>query len=581
MWSRRDPASLLQSWKRARPLHSLSRQHSTGHNQVASRLARLDRGRYNSSRNMFPFKIFTYPTIWQSNPGWTDDYGAANWRTFYVWTGMAVAWLNVSAYPVTGSAPYFFTPQLVYAARTCGFNSNAYPIIGEDYNEYYSAITLGNYLDADSGDAFSPAYSELAFTAPPSSFAVFWIQWDTEMGDDDYYYTNLNENLYGSYPVLHFGGYSATTSDYFGDANADNWAYLTAGLPPQLLPYYTGLDEASDGNPTEGIIMVGSMQIGAQGSNADTGNDGQIQIFQSLFDDLPFPQSRNKFRGSYGDSDIYYPGEIVVDSGAEYINATDYAIEGLQPSANLSSSPLTDLPEYSTLKNLFMPIGGGSGSAVQTVIVTAVGENTLTCGGQVISLAFTAGTGSTSGTHALAFSGGGGSGATGTVTVTSGAISGTALTFGGSGYTSAPTVTFTGIGTGTITATVSPQLTVALPPLFQANSYNGKTVVLPNGSHTYSYYSPGLRTDTVTLPDSTSPALGSAIWPPYLASTLAGTPAGWNTIIVCTPSGGTGVEDVTLMDITPGRAWVTSEPACFGGTAAYQLVASAATITDL
>lgn len=68
--------------------------------------------------------------------------------------------------------------------------------------------------------------------------------------------------------------------------------------------------------------------------------------------------------------------------------------------------------------------------------------------GSVASLALTSGgTGYTTGTQALIFTGGGGSGATGTATVDGGGVvTAVALTSGGSGYTSAPVVS---VATGT------------------------------------------------------------------------------------------------------------------------------------
>ena len=68
-----------------------------------------------------------------------------------------------------------------------------------------------------------------------------------------------------------------------------------------------------------------------------------------------------------------------------------------------------------------------------------------------------AGTGYTNGTgYALTFTGGGGTGAAGTFDVVNGAVTNLILTNQGSGYTSAPTITFTTAGAGTgATATAS------------------------------------------------------------------------------------------------------------------------------
>ncbi|WP_256672229.1 phage tail tube protein [Pseudomonas sp. ANT_J12] len=53
----------------------------------------------------------------------------------------------------------------------------------------------------------------------------------------------------------------------------------------------------------------------------------------------------------------------------------------------------------------------------------------------------------------VAFTGGGGTGAAGTATVSGGAVTGVTITNPGTGYTSPPTVAFTGAGTGATATT--------------------------------------------------------------------------------------------------------------------------------
>ena len=175
--SPRNPHSQNLLWRRQLPLHGLQRQHQTNLGQLAARQARLDKGRPQSSKTMFPFRIFTLPAQYQASPGWTDEFGAAQWRSFCVYTGTATAWKAVEGYDPSGATPWFFTPQQACVAYTAGWNNLLPPmIVNENYNEMYSTINLGNYLDA--GD-FEPAYQEVVFTAPPNSIAVFWITWDT------------------------------------------------------------------------------------------------------------------------------------------------------------------------------------------------------------------------------------------------------------------------------------------------------------------------------------------------------------------------------------------------------------------
>ena len=78
-------------------------------------------------------------------------------------------------------------------------------------------------------------------------------------------------------------------------------------------------------------------------------------------------------------------------------------------------------------------------------------------GGYVASIAVTAGGSGYTSAPTVSFSGGGGSGATATATVSGGAVTGITITSPGSGYTSAPSVSFSGgSGSGaTATATIA------------------------------------------------------------------------------------------------------------------------------
>jgi hypothetical protein len=80
--------------------------------------------------------------------------------------------------------------------------------------------------------------------------------------------------------------------------------------------------------------------------------------------------------------------------------------------------------------------------------------------GRVTAVTVSAGGSGYTSAPTVGFSGGGGTGATGTATVSGGEVTAVTITAAGSGYTSAPAVTFTGGGgTGaTATATVSPDM---------------------------------------------------------------------------------------------------------------------------
>ena len=60
-----------------------------------------------------------------------------------------------------------------------------------------------------------------------------------------------------------------------------------------------------------------------------------------------------------------------------------------------------------------------------------------------------AGSGYTHGTYPISISGGGGSGCTGTFTISSGGLASITIVDAGTGYTSAPTLSFDGAGPGT------------------------------------------------------------------------------------------------------------------------------------
>lgn len=89
---------------------------------------------------------------------------------------------------------------------------------------------------------------------------------------------------------------------------------------------------------------------------------------------------------------------------------------------------------------------------------------TVASGGSLDAVVVSAGgTGYTT-APTVAFTGGGGTGAAGTATVSGGAVTGVTITNPGTGYTSAPAVAFTGAGTGaTASATVASGDSFALP----------------------------------------------------------------------------------------------------------------------
>jgi hypothetical protein len=93
-------------------------------------------------------------------------------------------------------------------------------------------------------------------------------------------------------------------------------------------------------------------------------------------------------------------------------------------------------------------------------LVPAAWDNTSEVVGSVI---ITAGGSGYTTAPTVTFSGGGGTGATGTATVANGAVTGVTITNPGSGYTSTPTIAFSGAGTGAAgTVNLSSELNIIL-----------------------------------------------------------------------------------------------------------------------
>jgi hypothetical protein len=243
--------------------------------------------------------------------------------------------------------------------------------------------------------------------------------------------------------------------------------------------------------------------------------------------------------------------------------------------------------------------GGGGAPYLQQYYVIEVEDNYLVCGqltgpaSPITGLQLTGvGSGFTAGTHALTFTGGGGTGATGTYTaaVVGGSTVVTALTItdGGTGYTSNPTVGFSGGGSGATAFALIGTYYVALPLVFQRRAYDGATIFLPDGQHTFAYQSGGYRTDTTPNPAGGSPIdADSFIWPPYLATSGA-TPQYWSLIEAYEPEGGTGLsvddDPVIYQAIGGGRMWMNVNQICYatpdGNVAAYMMAPSNPSATE-
>ena len=176
-----------------------------------------------------------------------------------------------------------------------------------------------------------------------------------------------------------------------------------------------------------------------------------------------------------------------------------------------------------------LPTGQAFAYAGSNTFSAAVSSATVTAGG----------TGYTS-APTVTISGGGGTGATATAAVSSGAVSSITITAGGSGYTSAPTVTIAGLGTG---ATATANLAVAIAPSQLINSLANSIQTCVNstgGAATdtstqcgklFSYTTPPqTSTTTPAAPTNTLQAvINMAKYPENNASSIYSLPSGFTT----------------------------------------------------
>ena len=105
-----------------------------------------------------------------------------------------------------------------------------------------------------------------------------------------------------------------------------------------------------------------------------------------------------------------------------------------------SGAVITPIIGSGVITSLFITNAGSGYSNTPTITITS---------GITGATSLLGGSGYTNGTYPLEVSGGGGSGCTGTFTISSGGLSAITITNAGTGYTSAPTLSFPGAGSGT------------------------------------------------------------------------------------------------------------------------------------
>jgi len=120
----------------------------------------------------------------------------------------------------------------------------------------------------------------------------------------------------------------------------------------------------------------------------------------------------------------------------------------------------------------------GCNRILQTPGYLSIGVETYAFGSVTGFLVTAGGSGYTS-APTVSFTGGGGSGATATATVSGGAVTAVTVTAGGSGYTSAPTVSFAGGGGSSAAATASILLSKTIDLLNVTLYWGASRIVLP------------------------------------------------------------------------------------------------------
>ena len=155
----------------------------------------------------------------------------------------------------------------------------------------------------------------------------------------------------------------------------------------------------------------------------------------------------------------------------------------------------------------------------------------------------------------------GGTQATATAVLTGTALTSVTVTSQGSGYVSAPAVTFTPNNFNATAVAAVGEIPVAKPPLLRCSPYrsssNGLSRVQPNGTHQYQYVGADVRTDSTEAPGFTGVlTVNSAIMNGYLAGDI---------IFACQPTGGTGAMTGWFTITSGGSGYTTAPAVTFSG----------------
>jgi hypothetical protein len=166
---------------------------------------------------------------------------------------------------------------------------------------------------------------------------------------------------------------------------------------------------------------------------------GQVTVFQNLSTEGTIT---NAIAGAN-------PGTTTITTNNTLQNGDSVFIYGVQGDSSANGF-FTISNVTATSFDIPVSLGGTYASGgIWTTIFLNNGSGTVTgatSGSQVSGVNVTNGGAGYSTPPTVTFTGGGGSGATGTATISGGVVTGVIITNGGTGYTSSPTVTFTGGG---------------------------------------------------------------------------------------------------------------------------------------
>ena len=228
------------------------------------------------------------------------------------------------------------------------------------------------------------------------------------------------------------------------------------GVAPSLYSVGTGLPTTTATNTLLAGLPTGSSSTNNGFVFFDTDGNGTPDLLYIL-------DGLNLRKYTYSSTAFsYISGFTITNAGSGYTSAPTVTLTGggfttaatAASQIGTSPSPVTGVFTtlsgigYTSAPTVSFSGGGGTGAAATASLTSAPGwvyNGSVAIG--VVS-AITVNTGGSGYTTAptVSFSGGGGSGATATATISGGAVTGFTITNCGSGYTAAPTVSFSGGG---------------------------------------------------------------------------------------------------------------------------------------